>query len=244
MTAPDVQLHGRRAASLPPVTAREFRSARVALVGSPEHVEVAQWLLPIASRPQGKIKPPGEAAGAFARIVKEVESRMRDGSVFRETLGQLEAWSTQRPSDDHLRYYEHVRRSDRTPFITLLEASYGKALAILAASWASTDEILEDTLRLLADEDATLKLLAAHVHAHSPHFLGQLVLETELRAFEDADFDATLSSAGASFLMTFGGETKPWLESRHHHFEPLGRDYRGSWWHLPSHIALAMASWA
>jgi hypothetical protein len=232
------------AAHLPSVSAREFQRARVELLATAEHVEVAAWLLPLVAHPTENLKPAGAAAEAFAAIVRHVAERRAKEPALEEALAQLERWTSQRPHDDSIRLYDHVRRIDRTPFITLLEVSYGKALTTLATSWVSTEEIVADTRRLLDDGDATVELLLGRVRGHSRHFLGRLVFEAELRAYDDPAFAATLASAGARFLESFHGDTKAWMDPKAQAFELLGPEYRGSWWHLPAHIALAMASWS
>jgi hypothetical protein len=226
---------------LPAVSAREFNQMRVSLRAGAEHAQVNTWLLPlIAGTPTRRSV--AESFEDFRAIVDLVREPVRSDPRFRDTLAELETWATQPIAEEYLRLFHHVRHPGHTPSSVVIAAAFGKSLKILATSGVDSAELLDQTKSMLQDTDATLGFLQGNLRERGPDFLGQLLTEVELLSFDNQEFARDLEGASGAFLR-FGGDASEWSQEDGRSLSLLGSQWRESWWHLPAHVALAMAQW-
>lgn len=228
---------------LPAVSAREFDQMRISLRAGTEHAKVNAWILPLLVDTPTQ-RSAAEAYQDFRAIVDLVREPLRSDPRFQKTLAELETWATQPIADDYLRLFHHVRHPSQTPSTVVIAAAFGKCLKILAASGVGSAELLDQTKAMLQDTDATLGFLQGNLRERGPDFIGQLLTELAVLSFDNQKFARDLDGAHGAFLR-LGGDAAAWSkdEDDGRSLSLLGSKWREAWWHLPAHVALAMAHW-
>jgi hypothetical protein len=226
---------------LPAVSAREFDHMRMSLRAGDEHARVNAWLLPLIADVPTR-RSVGEVFADFSAIVDLVRRPVQSDQRYQTALSELEDWASQPIANEYLRLFHHVRHPGHTPSSVVIAAAFGKSLKVLASSGVDSAELLEQTKTMLQDTDATLGFLRGNLTDRGAEFLGQLITEVELLSFDNREFARDLDGSTGAFLR-FGGDTSDWSQDDGRSVSLLGRKWRDAWWHLPAHVALAMAHW-